>query len=116
MTYKRRRYPSLGQSSRGDAQGSQELRDVATGSPVSPHYTPPQGLNSKDLVNYMLGVQQVAYGKTILDVVPYGALLRNMKKLLEQYSPEDIKREIALSPHLLRHPFSTKWLRTRLEG
>lgn len=117
MTYKKPRHPSFGQrADEGQRSESKELRDLVVGSPASSRFIPPKGDKPADLVRYLIATQTAAHGHNALEKFSYETLLRNMKLLLKKFPAEDIKREIALAPHLCRYPVSTKWLRTRLEG
>lgn len=47
---------------------------------------------------------------TILDTIPRGAILRNLKTLLGEYDPEEVKRAIALAGFQSEYPYSTKYI------
>jgi len=77
-------------------------------SPLSGHFKPPELFTPKEILRFMLAMQQRAFGYTILQQLSYVILMRNLKLLLAEYGREDVLAGIILSIHRGKFPGSTK--------
>lgn len=75
----------------------------------------PQLDNSKSLLRFMFACQKQAFGSTILEQFGYDILQRNIALLLAEYSAEDIARGIVIAAHHSDYPFSTAFIKDRIE-
>lgn len=82
--------------------------------PFSQSFVVPEGQSAKDILRYLLAVQQDSFGKTILETFTYAVLLTGAKACLKKYpNTELIYRAIKLSAQVCHYPFSFKFIKER---
>jgi hypothetical protein len=107
---KRAYHESFGEISPEQAD-MRSLSGVSSDNPLSDLYNPAKvGDKPTDLVTFLLAEQRKVYGYTYLDRLPYPALVKHAKLLLKKYSPQLIKRGIALSVRWGKYPASFKFV------
>lgn len=108
----RNKTPTLGQKK--SLPKPQTIRFTES-DPLSPAFSPKVGNTPKELIKYLVAEQQRAYGKTVLEQFSHAILVRNFKLLLKKYTPDQIKRGIALSVRTANHPATTRYISECIE-
>lgn len=88
------------------------LDQIARDDPFAPSFNPKVGNTSRDLVTYLLALQQKTYGRTT--ELSYRVLQRNIGLLLKMYSPLQVKRGIRASVRA-KYPCTTKFVKYLIE-
>lgn len=75
----------------------------------------PEITSVREILNFLLSVQQKKWNKTILPVVPYPALQKHLSVLLKTHSPKTILTTILQLAEVAKGPFSVSAIKRYLE-
>jgi hypothetical protein len=82
-------------------------------SPFAADFKPPQATTAKELTNFVIARQLVAYGRGF--DIPYRVMLKQLNRLLKKYGVDLVQRGVVLSLDVAEHPFSAKFVEGRIE-
>lgn len=110
--WKRHSLPA-GTTFSGEIVEGEGLSGLIKDSPLSTHFSPNCGDSPTNLKNFMRALQVRQYGCSI--ELSDRVLIRNIKLLLEEYSPMMVKRGIKFASKVSDYPFSTKFVKEMIE-
>lgn len=97
-------------------KSDKSLREIARSDPLSNYYTNQvTGTDARTLAMQIIALQTAKFGGSVLNLLPYPALERNIKLLLKEYSVQQVQQAVALAQQRAGYVYSTKLIKELIQ-